>query len=165
VEDGGITSTWQAESRLIVMSLCPCLEHLTGLEQLIHSICRVFAESGTPVPLIPIRQLAYGETVVLWCACVPRRGGGDIRFMSIHHNRLRKYRLDAGLSQTDVARILRLKSPASISRWERGERTPSIERLVELSALYQRLTNDLVWPVFSAARDRINRRLRQLHLG
>ena len=83
--------------------------------------------------------------------------------MSIHKNRLRKYRLDAGLSQTEVAKILKLKSPASVSRWERAERLPNPERLLELSALYHRLVNDLLWPRYSKARDRVNRQVRILN--
>ena len=83
--------------------------------------------------------------------------------MSIHQNRLRKYRLDAGLSQAQVAKVLRLRSPASVSRWERAERLPAPDRLLELSALYNRLVNDLLWPRYSEARDRVNRRVRMLN--
>lgn len=82
--------------------------------------------------------------------------------MSIHDNRLRTYRLAAGLSQTQVAQVLQLKSPTSVSRWERAERLPSPERLLELSALYHRLVNDLLWPRYETARDRVNRRIHQL---
>ena len=69
--------------------------------------------------------------------------------------RLRKYRLDTGLSQVEVATILSLTDPTSVSRWERGERLPSAERLLELSALYHRLANDLLFPIYVDARKRV----------
>lgn len=79
-------------------------------------------------------------------------------------NRLRKYRLAAGLTQVQVAAALGLDGPTSVSRWERGERLPEPERLLELSALYHRLVNDLLLPQFTAARERVNARLRALNV-
>jgi transcriptional regulator with XRE-family HTH domain len=75
--------------------------------------------------------------------------------------RLRKSRLDSGLSQVEVAAILSLTDPTSVSRWERGERLPSAERLLELSALYHRLANELLFPIYVLARRRIFQKLRQ----
>lgn len=72
--------------------------------------------------------------------------------------RLRKCRLDAGLSQVQVARLLKLKTPTSLSRWEKGERLPSSERCFDLAAVYHRLVEDLFFPVYSDARSRIHRR-------
>lgn len=80
------------------------------------------------------------------------------------HNLLRRYRRAAGLSQLDVARVLGLERPASVSRWECGERTPTPARLLELSCLYHRLVNDLLLPDYLAARIRIESRLRELNL-
>ncbi|MFH1680617.1 MAG: helix-turn-helix transcriptional regulator [Candidatus Eisenbacteria bacterium] len=79
--------------------------------------------------------------------------------MNIAKTRLRKYRLSASLSQRDVARALRLKSSTVVSRWERGERLPNPRRLLELSALYHRLVNDILRPDWIEARDRVNREL------
>ncbi len=72
--------------------------------------------------------------------------------------RLRKHRLALGLSQVEVAEILELKSTSSLSRWERGERLPNTRRLLELSALYQRMVNDLMFPHYVRTRARIHQR-------
>lgn len=72
--------------------------------------------------------------------------------------RLRKCRLDAGLSQVQVARLLRLKTPTSLSRWEKGERLPSPERCFDLAAIYHCLVEDLFFPMFAESRSRIHRR-------
>ncbi len=79
--------------------------------------------------------------------------------------RLRKYRLATGLSRPEVTKILGLKSVASLCRWERGERTPSPERLLELSALYGRLVNDLLWPQYDRARKRVHIARRRAHIN
>lgn len=63
-------------------------------------------------------------------------------------NWLRRYRKEAGLTQLQVAKALKLKNSASVSRWERGTRTPTIRRLLELSVLYSRLVNDLYRPEY-----------------
>lgn len=65
------------------------------------------------------------------------------------------YRRARGFSQADVATVLNLKSPAIVSRWERGEQLPCPRRLLELSALYQRLVNDLLRPDYVVARARV----------
>lgn len=80
------------------------------------------------------------------------------------HNLLRRYRRAAGLSQGQVARILGLARPASVSRWECGERTPTPGRLLELSCLYSRLVNDLLLPDYLTTRTRVEARLKDLHL-
>ena len=80
------------------------------------------------------------------------------------HNFLRRYRRAMGLTQPQVARVLGLKSSASVSRWESGKMIPGPGRLLELSVLYARLVNDLLRPDYLAARERIDARLRELHL-
>lgn len=77
--------------------------------------------------------------------------------------RLRKYRLATGLTQVDVAQVLNLDSAASVSRWEKGQRMPSAERLLELSALYHRMVNDLLLPQYLESRKRIIARLQRLN--
>jgi len=75
-----------------------------------------------------------------------------------HQTRLRQSRLAAGYSQVEVAHILQLKSHAPVSRWEHGERLPSTQRLLELSALYQRQANELLLPQYHDAAAYIQRR-------
>lgn len=75
------------------------------------------------------------------------------------HNCLRKCRKERGLKQTDVARILQLRSAAIISRWEQGVSLPSIWNAIRLAVLYQTMMDaffmDLRW---SAKRELKRRR-------
>lgn len=77
---------------------------------------------------------------------------------NVLRTRLRKCRLDAGLSQVQVARILKLKTPTSLSRWEKGGRLPTADRLLDLAAVYHRLVEDLLFPMYTSSRSRIHRR-------
>lgn len=52
-------------------------------------------------------------------------------------NLLRKYRKVRGLKEKDVARILNLKSPSRISRWEKGACLPSLANAFRLAKLYR----------------------------
>jgi len=58
-------------------------------------------------------------------------------------NRLRKYRKARGLTQRDVARILRLADASSLSRWEHGVCLPSVMNMFRLAALYRTLVDAL----------------------
>ena len=51
-------------------------------------------------------------------------------------NLLRKYRKVRGLKEKDVARMLRLRSPSRISRWEKGASLPSLASALRLAGLY-----------------------------
>lgn len=57
--------------------------------------------------------------------------------------RLRKMREGFSLSQRDVANLLNL-SPSLISGYETGERTPSVEVLLQLSNLFKCSTDYLL---------------------
>lgn len=81
--------------------------------------------------------------------------------MSIYDTRLRKYRLEAGLSQLEVALALGYKSHHSISKWELGARTPQPKQLLALSALYGRLVNDLLLPQYQEIRKQVLSRCRE----
>lgn len=52
--------------------------------------------------------------------------------MSIHEN-LKKARKDAGLTQKELAECLNVYQK-DISRWENGERTPSLEMFAKICA-------------------------------
>lgn len=58
-------------------------------------------------------------------------------------NHLRKYRKMAGYKQTEVAKLLGLKSTNRLSRWEHGLSMPSVKNLLLLSILYCTLPNQL----------------------
>ena len=66
------------------------------------------------------------------------------------------------LTQKEVAFVLGLKSTAQISRWERGKRLPQTEYLLQLSALYRRLANDLLFDVYDEMRKKVYKRQQQL---
>ena len=48
-----------------------------------------------------------------------------------------------GLTQTDVAKILGLKSTSPISRWEHGVRLPETISALKLSILYDASVDDI----------------------
>lgn len=57
--------------------------------------------------------------------------------------RLKEQRLKVNMSQKEVANVLSV-SPSIISNYERAERSPSIENLVTLAALYHCTTDYLL---------------------
>ena len=58
-------------------------------------------------------------------------------------NCLRKYRKARGLKQKLVAKILGLKSPSLISRWEKGSSIPNSLNLIKLAVLYRTMVEGL----------------------
>lgn len=60
-------------------------------------------------------------------------------------NRLWLYRTAMGLSQTEVARKLKLRCSNMISRWEKGQAMPNGEYLLKLSILYKTLPHELYY--------------------
>jgi transcriptional regulator with XRE-family HTH domain len=74
------------------------------------------------------------------------------------HNGLRKCRKECGLSQTDVARMLRLRSAAIISRWEQGVSLPSIRNAIRLAVLYQTMMDSFFLDLRWSAKRELKRR-------
>ena len=60
-------------------------------------------------------------------------------------NRLRKYRLQMGYEQQEVAYLLGLKSHTRISQWEQGIKKPSLDNLLLLSLIYRTLPDELYY--------------------
>ena len=60
-----------------------------------------------------------------------------------YKNELKKHRVLMGFQQKEVAKLLGLKSPSRISRWEKGLAMPSVDNLIKLSILYATLMNEL----------------------
>lgn len=58
-------------------------------------------------------------------------------------NSLRKHRKNAGLRQREVARLLGLKTPERLSRWENGSAKPMPKSLLLLAEIYQVPAQDL----------------------
>lgn len=73
-------------------------------------------------------------------------------------NRLRIHRKSAGLTQKQVAQSLGLSTPTQISRWEKSIRLPNLRQAIKLSALYNRLVNDLFFDLFQELRETINQK-------
>ena len=61
-----------------------------------------------------------------------------------YQNCLWKYRKARGLKQSDVAKILELKSSGMISRWENGVCLPETLNLIDLAQLYRTSMDALV---------------------
>ncbi len=60
-------------------------------------------------------------------------------------NLLRKYRKVRGYRQKDVAKILNLRSPSRVSRWEKGLCLPSFSNALRLAVVY-RVMVDVIYP-------------------
>jgi transcriptional regulator with XRE-family HTH domain len=73
---------------------------------------------------------------------------------------LRQKRLDAGLSQLDVARVLGYASPQFVSNWERGLVSPPLETIAVLIDLYKIPANEVVERILGETRDYL-----EAHLG
>lgn len=59
---------------------------------------------------------------------------------------MKALRINAGLNQKDVAKALKV-TPATICRWERGETSPTFEKLTQLAALYKCDVGDFSSPI------------------
>jgi transcriptional regulator with XRE-family HTH domain len=51
-------------------------------------------------------------------------------------NKLKEYRIKAGLTQFDVMLKLGVRSTDRISKWERGRKYPSVVNLLKLAKIY-----------------------------
>ena len=60
-------------------------------------------------------------------------------------NQLRSVRIISGLTLKEVAFLLNIKNFGRISEWENGLANPSIEHLIGLSVVYQRLPDQLYY--------------------
>lgn len=70
---------------------------------------------------------------------------------SRHPNQIRRYRVAAGLSQTELgARIGRTRSV--VSAWERGRYLPSVSNLFLLARALDTLVESLYWGLYTQAR-------------
>jgi transcriptional regulator with XRE-family HTH domain len=65
---------------------------------------------------------------------------------------LREKRLDSGLSQLDVARVLGYASPQFVSNWERGLVSPPLETIAVLIEIYKIPSNDVINRILAETR-------------
>ncbi|MBK9391882.1 MAG: helix-turn-helix transcriptional regulator [Bacteroidetes bacterium] len=71
---------------------------------------------------------------------------------------MRKYRRIMGYSQKDVADMLGFTGTSKISRWEKGERMPSVKNLLKLSVIYATLPNDLYYDLWQDVKKNIRKK-------
>ena len=70
---------------------------------------------------------------------------------SRHPNQIRRYRIAAGLSQTELGvRIGRTRSV--VSAWERGRYLPSVSNLFLLARALDTLVESLYWGLYTQSR-------------
>jgi DNA-binding XRE family transcriptional regulator len=77
------------------------------------------------------------------------------RIQNISPGRLRKHRRISLLKQIDVAKKFGFKDASIISRWERGEATPSLEHAFMLAKLYSTQTEELFYELSKACELRL----------
>ena len=65
---------------------------------------------------------------------------------------LREKRLDTGLSQLDVARVLGYASPQFVSNWERGLVSPPLETISILIELYKIPASEVITKILAETR-------------
>ena len=73
-------------------------------------------------------------------------------------NLLKKYRRVRGLKQKEVARILNLKSPSRISRWEKGVCLPSVKNALRLAVVYKVMVDAIFSDLIRSLREELNGR-------
>ncbi|MFH1970882.1 MAG: helix-turn-helix transcriptional regulator [Patescibacteria group bacterium] len=77
-------------------------------------------------------------------------------------NCLRKYRKARGLKQSNVAKILRIKSTSLISRWEKGVCLPNTLNSFKLSILYRTLIVALFIDLYRTLKEEILKREKEV---
>jgi len=73
-------------------------------------------------------------------------------------NSLRKYRKAAGLKQTEVAKLLGLKSTSAICRWEKGVCLPKPLSMFKLAILYRTMVDTLFHDLRRSLVDKLRKR-------
>jgi transcriptional regulator with XRE-family HTH domain len=86
--------------------------------------------------------------------------------MNIQHQYLRMFRKRSPLRQSDIAAIMGLREYSSISRWEKGERSPNIDMLLVYHVLFdipiENLFKGQNWGYEGEVVERIQRLIEQL---
>ncbi len=63
-------------------------------------------------------------------------------------NKLKYYRLQAGLTQKQVAELLGMQCEDRLSHWERGQAMPSVKNLMRLCEVYKINVKDLKYYLY-----------------
>ena len=82
--------------------------------------------------------------------------------MTTSANELRTFRIKSGYNEKQVAAILGIKSPDTITRWENGETMPSTIYALAMGDLYGAKLPDLFPTLWKKCMREINERLKIL---
>lgn len=66
---------------------------------------------------------------------------------------LKQKRIDSGLSQLEVAKVLGYSSPQFVSNWERGLVSPPLETIATLIELYKISSNEVIDQILLETRE------------
>lgn len=77
-------------------------------------------------------------------------------------NYLRTFRKRSGLSQDELAALLGCKHGSMVSRYERGDRAPSLETLIAYEVIFQSSARELFRGVHDRVRGSVRQRAQRL---
>ena len=75
-----------------------------------------------------------------------------------HPNHIRRLRMEAGLTQRELAHIIGYQSVSSLSHLENGHKLPAIKTAMKLEVAFQRLIPDIFSKLYEAVREPVARR-------
>ena len=78
---------------------------------------------------------------------------------------LRQKRVDCGMSQLDVAKVLGYSSPQFVSNWERGLVSPPLETIAVLIDLYKIQPGEVIDRIMGETRDYLESQLAKRRRG
>lgn len=78
-------------------------------------------------------------------------------------NRIKQFRLEKGLTQRELARVLGYKSVSSLSHMEAGKKLPSIRTAIKLEIALQRFIGDIFPRLYRETRTPVARRREKLY--
>lgn len=76
-------------------------------------------------------------------------------------NYLKEKRVESGLSQLDVAKVLGYSSPQFVSNWERGLVSPPLETIAVLVELYKIPANEVIEYILKETRSYLEANLKK----
>jgi len=76
-------------------------------------------------------------------------------------NNLWKFRKIANLKQKDLAYLLGIKNISQISRWEKGERLPSLKNCFKLSVVFGCSVEEIFSDLYEKTKNFIEKRKKQ----
>jgi transcriptional regulator with XRE-family HTH domain len=72
---------------------------------------------------------------------------------------LKEYRIKSGLSQAEVANLLKYSTPQFISNWERGVSSPPLDKVSQLIEIYRISREELIDIMLDEAREHLEKNI------